>query len=303
MNLEEKKKYMLAEEQKKELEKRVRDLEFQLFPENYDQVGDSMSDSKMRKQGKNPMSAEYTAKVNARRVKLGVTPLGENGLPVDNSAFQYCINLLSDKINHIPKTVQGQKMQFSTNFETFRNIIEMLEEKIDFRKSYGADIAIALVEPEYDEAFEEHLKSLHDFHKSMNDSEAKDQLGNLIFELQENFQKLKKKTRKWNEEIVDDAWNSMDWPKWITRNEWDEAQNDMDLAVKRLLEKRTQWLVDMKEDYTDEEIAEEIGKYGEVYLEETDAENFRKLLATQNEFIRNVDSVMDNIWSLLAKDE
>jgi len=194
-------------------------------------------------------------------------------------------------------------MQFSTNFETFRNIIEILEEKIDFRKSYGADIAIALVESEYDKAFEEHLKNLHDFYRNMNDSEAKDQLENLIFELQENFQKLKKKTNKWNEDIVDDAWSSMDWPKWITRNELDEAQSDMDLAVKRLLEKRTQWLVDMKEDYTDEEIAEEIGKYGEVYLKETDAKNFRKLLAKQNEFIRNIDSVMDNIWSLLAKDE
>ncbi len=97
MSPEEKKKYMLAEEKKKELEKRARDLEFQLFPENYDQVYDSLSDSKMRQQGKNPMSAEYIAKVNECRAKLGVTPLGENGLPVDNSTLEYCRDLIGDK--------------------------------------------------------------------------------------------------------------------------------------------------------------------------------------------------------------
>jgi len=53
------------------------------------------------------MSVEYKVKVNARRVKLGFTPLGENGLPVDNSTFHYCMNLLSDKIKHITTILQG----------------------------------------------------------------------------------------------------------------------------------------------------------------------------------------------------
>ena len=46
---------------------------------------------------KNPMRAEYAAKINVRRVKLGVTPLEEKGFPVDNSVFQYCKDLITGK--------------------------------------------------------------------------------------------------------------------------------------------------------------------------------------------------------------
>ncbi len=50
-----------------------------LFPEEYDFMGDSISDAKDRRRGINPMSEEYTNKVNERRRQLGVSPLGGDG--------------------------------------------------------------------------------------------------------------------------------------------------------------------------------------------------------------------------------
>ena len=98
MTEEEKQKYMADEEMAQKFEKLARERHQELFPEAYEMMGDSTSDSKMRQQGKNPMSEEYTAKVNERRKKLGFQPLGDNGLPVDNGAtMQYCEDLISKK--------------------------------------------------------------------------------------------------------------------------------------------------------------------------------------------------------------
>lgn len=63
------------------------DVHFEMFPEEYDFMMDSISDAKDRKRGENPMSLEYTAKANARRKALGVPPLGPNGMPTDNSSW------------------------------------------------------------------------------------------------------------------------------------------------------------------------------------------------------------------------
>jgi hypothetical protein len=65
------------------LEKKVH---YEMFPEEYDFMMDSISDAKDRRRGENPMSSEYTAKVNARRKELGVSPLGPNGMPTDKSS-------------------------------------------------------------------------------------------------------------------------------------------------------------------------------------------------------------------------
>jgi len=65
----------------------ARTLHFELFPEESDNQLDSISDAADRRRGINPMSAEYTAKVNARREKLGVSPLGLNGMPTTNDSW------------------------------------------------------------------------------------------------------------------------------------------------------------------------------------------------------------------------
>lgn len=75
--------------QKMELaESLARSIHQEMFPEEYDHMMDSVSDAKDRRRGINPMSADYTAKVNARRSEHGVTPLGENGMPTDSSSWE-----------------------------------------------------------------------------------------------------------------------------------------------------------------------------------------------------------------------
>ncbi|XOB90755.1 hypothetical protein ACMC9M_10360 [Pseudomonadota bacterium 24LQ007] len=61
------------------------------FPEEYDHYYDSIADAKDRSRGINPMSQEYIDKVNARRQKLGVAPLAENGMPVSNETWEIAL--------------------------------------------------------------------------------------------------------------------------------------------------------------------------------------------------------------------
>jgi len=64
-----------------------RTLHFELFPEESDNQLDSISDAADRRRGINPMNAEYTAKVNARREELGAGPLGPNGVPTTDASW------------------------------------------------------------------------------------------------------------------------------------------------------------------------------------------------------------------------
>jgi len=70
-----------------ELNKLVHDVHYELFPEEYDAMMDSIADANDRRRGINPMSSDYTEKVNARRKERGVPPLGANGLPADDSSW------------------------------------------------------------------------------------------------------------------------------------------------------------------------------------------------------------------------
>jgi hypothetical protein len=70
-----------------ELNKLVHDVHYELFPEEYDAMMDSIADANDRRRGINPMSLDYTEKVNARRKERGVPPLGANGLPTDDSSW------------------------------------------------------------------------------------------------------------------------------------------------------------------------------------------------------------------------
>ncbi|MBL3824121.1 MULTISPECIES: hypothetical protein [unclassified Marinobacter] len=74
-------------EQQRRIEALAKEIHFELFLEEYDHMMDSISDAKDRRRGINPMSADYTAKVNARREELAISTLGTNGMPIDNSSW------------------------------------------------------------------------------------------------------------------------------------------------------------------------------------------------------------------------
>ena len=85
----EERKGLSEEESRKldQLEEMINKIHFELFPEEYDAMMDSIADANDRRQGINPMSEDYTAEVNSRREKLGVPPLGANGLPTDDASW------------------------------------------------------------------------------------------------------------------------------------------------------------------------------------------------------------------------
>jgi len=76
----------------------ARTLHFELFPEESDNQLDSISDATNRRRGINPMNAEYTAKVNARREELGVSPLGPNGMPTTNDSWDVAYRKAQEQV-------------------------------------------------------------------------------------------------------------------------------------------------------------------------------------------------------------
>ena len=52
----------------------IRKVHGEMFPEEYDFTCDSIADANRRARGENPMSEEYIARVDARRVAMGVAP-------------------------------------------------------------------------------------------------------------------------------------------------------------------------------------------------------------------------------------
>lgn len=75
-------------DRKRQIEALARGIHHELFPEEYDFMMDSISDAKDRRRGINPMSEEYTERVNARRKELSVPPLGPNGLPTCKTSWE-----------------------------------------------------------------------------------------------------------------------------------------------------------------------------------------------------------------------
>ena len=76
-----------------------------LFHEQYDFMYDSTLDKGMRKAGKNPMSDEYTEKVNRKRAHFGLQPLSQSGLPEDGS-YHVCKQLIETHFESIDKPVK-----------------------------------------------------------------------------------------------------------------------------------------------------------------------------------------------------
>ena len=72
-----------------------------LFPEEFDFMLDDNVDANLRKHGENPMSKDYQNKVNAKRQKLGLKPLSENGMCESDDSKKYsqelAIQFLVDK--------------------------------------------------------------------------------------------------------------------------------------------------------------------------------------------------------------
>ncbi|WP_223883464.1 5' nucleotidase, NT5C type [Arenibacter lacus] len=78
----------------------VRELHLALFGEEFDFMTDSRTDSKDRKQGKNPMSSAYTERVNKKREAFGIPPLDAIGFAMDNSSIKFCEEVVRQTKNY-----------------------------------------------------------------------------------------------------------------------------------------------------------------------------------------------------------
>ena len=87
--------YEKKESFKNEFKNLLRRMENELFSEETDYMYDSNADLNDRRNGKNPMSKEYTDKVNEKRKWLGLKELNESGLVSDPGASkEYCLQEL-----------------------------------------------------------------------------------------------------------------------------------------------------------------------------------------------------------------
>lgn len=69
----------------------ARKIHIERFPEEYDFMLDSISDSNVRSMGKNPMNREYVERIKAKRTALGVSQLSQSGLPTSSDTMDFCI--------------------------------------------------------------------------------------------------------------------------------------------------------------------------------------------------------------------
>lgn len=94
-------KYLRQKEAETPLEirlhkKRVDKLQELLFKEEWDALHDSSSDANKRVSGQNPMDSVYTARINAKRESFGITPLGKNGMPQDDTSKEFCEKVITE---------------------------------------------------------------------------------------------------------------------------------------------------------------------------------------------------------------
>jgi len=92
----------LKEIQKKSssFEAQVQVLKATLFGEETDFMLDSGADAKDRAMGKNPMSVEYTERINLKRKAFGVSELNEAGYASDDSAQKFCEEVVRQTKNY-----------------------------------------------------------------------------------------------------------------------------------------------------------------------------------------------------------
>ena len=117
----------------------VNDLKYALFSEEWDFMGDSMADSKDRSRGINPMSQDYTNRVNRKRKAFGVNPIYEGGHDSDISSDSFCQEVvrhtknykeyLEHKTNNTKQTVFVDMDDVLVNFQSGIDRISEEEKK------------------------------------------------------------------------------------------------------------------------------------------------------------------------------
>lgn len=78
------------------LVKMAQDLHLELFPEEYDEIYDSIADARDRRNGINPMSSEYINRTNADRLALGFSEFSVRRGAQNDNTFEWVLNKLSD---------------------------------------------------------------------------------------------------------------------------------------------------------------------------------------------------------------
>jgi len=79
---------------KDKVDEKARKLHTELFPEEYDEIGDSIQDAVERSKGNNPMSKEYIKRMDDKRIKLGFNPLSPAGYNENDDTIGYCKKLI-----------------------------------------------------------------------------------------------------------------------------------------------------------------------------------------------------------------
>lgn len=107
-----------------ELDSKVRELHALIFPEEYDYMMDSYSDSQDRKKGINPMSSSYIEKIKSKRAYLGVPQLSESGMAIDNTTYKICqIEILA--------RAEGKKTEWTEKINEISVNIALENEKLE----------------------------------------------------------------------------------------------------------------------------------------------------------------------------
>lgn len=75
---------------KEKIEKLAYKIHCDKFPEEYDFMGDSITDANDRLRGVNPMSHEYIEKIRLKRENLGVSQLSQSGNRISNDTYELC---------------------------------------------------------------------------------------------------------------------------------------------------------------------------------------------------------------------
>lgn len=126
-----------------------------LFPEEYDAYYDSISDSKLRSQGQNPMSADYIERTNARRKDLGFDAFSVGNTPVPNPTVgwdgvhktntrDWVHSMVCDgKEEDLEKIIQNRKdvdaaREDAIQRDAKKQLDKVLESKAFFEAKYGS---------------------------------------------------------------------------------------------------------------------------------------------------------------------
>lgn len=135
----------------------VKTLKSALFKEEWDFMGDSGADAKGRSRGINPMSQEYTNRVNKKREAFGVSPINDSGFGIDNSSNLFCEEVVRFTKNYKELLYLKKHNAKQTVYVDMDNVLVNFQSGIDRisdedKKKYEGDLddvpgIFALMEP------------------------------------------------------------------------------------------------------------------------------------------------------------